>query len=87
MKLYRFALRRDDGSDAFESAMSLVDVAAAWSKVGEIANDAKATDGRVFVTDEDENVVIMIGVASARALLGAARKKRDQPSPPLPIAI
>ena len=56
--------------------------------VGEIANDARATEGRVFVTDENENVVIMVGVASARALLGAPRKKRDQPSnPSLPIAI
>jgi len=88
VKLYRFALRRDDGSNALESAMSLVDPAAAWPVVGQIANDARATEGRVFVTDEDENVVIMIGVASARALLGRARKKLDSASiPPLPIAV
>ena len=75
MKLYRFALRRNDGSNVLERAMSQVDLAAAWSMVGEIANDVRATEGRVFVTDEEENVVIMIGVASARALLGAERKK------------
>jgi hypothetical protein len=87
VKLYRFALRRDDGSNALESAMSLVDPAAAWSMVGEIANDARATEGRVFVTDEDENLVIMIGVASARALLGGQRKKLDLASDPLLIAV
>lgn len=86
MKLYRIALRRDDGSNALENTMRLVDPAAAWPMVGEIANDARATEGRVFVTDENENVVIMVGVASARALV--ARKKRDQPSnPSLPIAV
>jgi hypothetical protein len=86
--LYRFALRRDDGSNAFESALFLVDVAAAWSKVGEIAHDARAAEGRIFVTDKDENVVIMIGVASARAVLGAAKKKLNQPSnPSLRIAV
>jgi hypothetical protein len=88
VKLYRFSLRRDDGSNTLESAISLIDPAAAWPVVGKMANDARATEGRVFVTDEDENVVIMIGVASARALLGRARKKFDSPSvPPFPIAV
>jgi hypothetical protein len=88
VQLYRFALRRDDGSNAIESSLFLVDVAAAWSMVGEIAHDARATEGRIFVADRDENVVIMIGVASARALLGAAKKKISRPpSPSLPIAI
>jgi hypothetical protein len=88
VQLYRFALRRDDGSNALESALFLVDLAAAWSKVVEIAHDARATEGRIFVTDKDEDVVIMIGVASARAMLGAAKKKLNQPSnPSLRIAV
>jgi hypothetical protein len=88
VKLYRFALRRNDGSNALERALALDDVASAWSTVGEIAHNA--TDGRIFVKDEDEKVVIMIGVASARALLeGKARNKPAQRSAdwPLPIAV
>jgi hypothetical protein len=85
---YRFALRRDDGSNALESTLFLVDLAAAWSKVGEIAHDVRATEGRIFVSDKDENVVIMIGVASARAMLGAAKRELNQPSSPsLRIAV
>jgi hypothetical protein len=88
VQLYRFALRRDDGSNALESALFLVDLAAAWSKVVEIAHDARAMEGRLLVTDKDENVVIMIGVASARAVFGAAKKKLNQRSnPSLRIAV
>jgi hypothetical protein len=86
VKLYRFALRRNDGSNTLERAIRLGDVASAWCTVSEIAHDDEATDGRIFVKDEDGKVVIMIGVASARALLAATPLQWSQDRA-LPIAV
>ncbi len=79
MTRYQFALRRSDDSVAMETSVALENLAAAWTKVGELANGETEADGRILVKDDEGEVVILVGLASARALVSAPKAKWSLP--------
>jgi hypothetical protein len=79
MTRYQFALRRNDDSVALETSMALENLAAAWTKVGELAHRGAEKDGRILVKDDEGEVVILVGLASARALAPAPKDKWSVP--------
>jgi hypothetical protein len=71
MASYQFYLRERDGSIYQKSAQFCADVAAAWRVVGEMARKAgEQVQGNIYVKTDRGEVVILVGVASARVLTG-----------------
>jgi hypothetical protein len=79
MACYQFFLRKPDGSTNLRSAQVCADLSAAWGVIGDMARDAgEKASGSIFVKNDQGEVVILVGVASARVLTGqkAAAPKR-----------
>lgn len=77
MPRYHVSLRNCDGHTIVQRSLVHPDLAAAWTTVGEIARQAKANEaGRILVKDSRGEVVILVGVASARVL---AQRQEDTP--------
>jgi len=74
MPTYHLILRNDDGSTVIERSLGDADLAKAWSTVGEIARQVAETQaGRILVKDDSGEVVILVGIASARVLAAKSR--------------
>ena len=69
MAHYQVLLRKIDGATVFNHSMACDDVAAAWPTIGEIARQADREAGEaILVRDERGQLVVLIGIASARVL-------------------
>jgi hypothetical protein len=78
MASYHFFLRKPDGSINLRSAQICADLAAAWRVIGEMARRAgDKAEGSIFVKNDRDEVVILVGVASARVLTG----QKERPAP------
>lgn len=76
MVCYQFFLREPDGSVNLKSAQRCADLSAAWGVIGDMARDAGDQGaGSIFVKNDRDEVVILVGVASARVLTG----QKDRP--------
>jgi hypothetical protein len=77
MAWYQFFLRKPDGSTYLKSARNCADLAAAWRIVADMARIAEGhAAGSIFVKNDSGEVVILVGIASARVLTG----QRDHPA-------
>jgi hypothetical protein len=77
MACYQFFLRKPDGSTYLKSTRNCADLAAAWRIVADMANMAVGhAAGSIFVKNDRDEVVILVGIASARVLTG----QKDQPA-------
>jgi hypothetical protein len=69
MANYRFCLRDQDGEIIKTSKRACADLAEAWSHVATMACEAaEDATGRILVRDDYGEVVILVGIASARVL-------------------
>jgi hypothetical protein len=69
MACYHFLLRKVDGATVFKGSRNCDDAAVAWRTIGEIARQAESKSGEsIIVTDEGGEVVVLVGIASARVL-------------------
>ncbi|MCW2275326.1 hypothetical protein GJ654_12355 [Rhodoblastus acidophilus] len=79
MACYQFFLRKPDGSINFKSAQICSDLSAAWGVIGDMARDAgEQASGSIFVKNDQGEVVILVGVASARVLTGQKPAPRSR---------
>ncbi|MCI4677069.1 hypothetical protein K9U39_12465 [Rhodoblastus acidophilus] len=69
MARYSFLLRKIDGATVFKRTMDCEDVADAWQAIGEIARQTDPEAGEsIIVRDERGELVVFVGIASARVL-------------------
>lgn len=82
MARYHFLLRKADGATVFKGSLDCDDLAAAWRTIGEIARQADSRSSEsVIVTDEVGEVVVLVGIASARVLAACSVQGRNHPRP------
>jgi len=80
MACYQFYLRRPDGSTALKSARVCSDVSGAWGVIADMALKAgEQAAGDIFVKNDRDELVIMVGVASARVLTGQKERPAVRP--------
>lgn len=77
MDRYDFKVREADGTISVVHSVALSDLRSVWSMVAEIAHGVDEVGGRIIVTNDLDEVVILVGVATARSYSMA----RKQPSP------
>jgi len=78
MACYQFFLRKPDGSINLKSAQVCADLSAAWAVIGDMARKAgEHATGNIFVKNDQDELVILVGVASARVLTG----QKERPAP------
>jgi hypothetical protein len=76
MTCYDFKVRGDDETVLVLRSVELPDLRAVWAEVARLANDIDAVGGRVVVTDAAGEVLILVGVVTARSF-----GPRSQPAP------
>lgn len=81
MASYQFFVRKPDGSRHLACEQFCADAAAAWRVVEDISRGAgEQAEGGIYVKNDRDEVVILVGMASARVLTG---QKSRQAAPRL----
>jgi len=82
MDRYDFKLRLSNGTASIVRSLELSSAAALWATVADIAQAVDDVDARIIVTNENGDVLIFVGPATARDYPHAKRQaqKRAKPS-------
>lgn len=72
IELYDFAVLNGDEVIVKEESIALPDMKAAWSQVERLARSVDEKGCRIRVTDAKGEIVILVGVSSARHTLAAS---------------
>ena len=67
METYVFKLLGDDETVLDVRSVALRDLRAVWSAIAELAQQKDITGGRIVVTNRLGEVLILVGVATARS--------------------
>jgi hypothetical protein len=67
MERYDFKLRREEETIVVFRSVALDDLRAVWAMVASMAGDVGDLGGRIVVTNQAGEVVILVGVATARS--------------------
>jgi hypothetical protein len=65
MQRYDFIVLRDEATIAAERSVALPDLKAAWPRITALAQTFDQPGGRIRVTNEAGDVVILVGVTAA----------------------
>jgi hypothetical protein len=66
MQRYDFEVRRGDETIAFQRSIELQTPRALWLRVAELAESVPTPGGRIRVTDQSGDIVILTGIVAAR---------------------
>jgi hypothetical protein len=83
MERYDFKLRRDEETIVVFRSIALEEMRDVWAMVASLAQDVGDLGGRIVVTNQAGEVVILVGVATARSYpvtvkdMGVARAARE----------
>ncbi len=83
MEQYDFKLRRDEDTVCVFRSIALENMRAVWAMVASLSRDVGDLGGRIVVTNQAGEVVILVGVATARSYpvgveeIGVARAARE----------
>jgi hypothetical protein len=69
MEHYVFAVLKRDETVAAAWPVALAYPSAAWSRVAELAKNTDQPGGRIRVTNESGDVLVLVGVAAARRIV------------------
>jgi hypothetical protein len=67
MERYDLKLRREEETLVVFRSVALEDMRAVWAMVASMARDVGGLGGRIVVTNQAGEVVILVGVATARS--------------------
>jgi hypothetical protein len=70
---YSFKIQKDDGAILSIRSAAFANLTAVWSEVAELAEREEMTGGRIVVTDNLDEVIILVGVATARSFSKAKK--------------
>ncbi len=79
MEHYDFKLRGDDETMVVFRSIALEDMRAVWNMVASLARDVGVSGNRIVVSNEAGEVVILVGVATARSFPVAANDPSATP--------
>jgi hypothetical protein len=85
MERYDFKVREVDGTISVVHTAVLSDLCSVWSVVADIAHEVDEVGVRIVVTNDLGEVVILVGVATARSY-SMARKQPNLAAPMLVAA-
>jgi hypothetical protein len=72
MGVYDFKVTKADATIASMRELSLPDMGAVWERVAGLAESVDSPGSQITVTNENGEVVILIGIAAARASIPSA---------------
>ena len=75
MENYFFKLLKDDGSILAVHSAAHRELRAVWADVADFARRSDMTGGRIVVTNQSGEVLILVGAATARSFPGASGAK------------
>lgn len=75
MEHYDFKLRGDDETMVAFRSVALEDMRAVWNMVAGLAREVGVSGGRIVVSNEAGEVLILVGVATARSYPVAANDR------------
>ncbi len=75
MEQYFFKLLKDDGSILAVHSAAHRELRAVWAEIADFARRSDMTGGRIVVTDQSGEVLILVGAATARSFPGRQRAK------------
>jgi hypothetical protein len=78
MERYVFKLQGGDETIFAEHSAALADLRAVWSEVASLAHRIDMTGGRIIVTSQSGDMLILVGAATARAYPLAANTKKNE---------
>jgi hypothetical protein len=81
MDRYDFKLRFPDGLVSVVRSVELPGMAAVWATVADIAQGVEQVDARIIVTNENGDVLIFAGLATARDYPHAKSQAQKQATP------
>ena len=73
MRLYVFEVVKDGESIMAKHSVALPDLTAAWSRIANLARIFDEPGCKIRVKDEAGEIVILVGVATARRLVANGR--------------
>jgi hypothetical protein len=79
MERYHFKVRRTDGTVSVVRSAMVCDLSAVWAIVAEIAQGIEQVGSRILVTNDSQQVLILVGVATGRAYPTANSKPDASP--------
>ncbi len=75
MEHYDFKVRGDDETTVLFRSVAFDDIRAVWKMVASLARDIGVSGGRIVVSNAAGEVVILVGVATARSYPIAANDR------------